>query len=81
MGPIEKTKVKVNLYDPHSEPLKESMPGPCDYFGGIPHKRVKTANRVNRNATIRTQTSHRGRRAKHGNPNDEDSYASNKPNW
>ena len=54
MGPTEKQKVKVNLYDPHQEPRKEISPGPGDYFGGLPQKRVKTASSA-RNTTIYTK--------------------------
>lgn len=32
MGPTEKKKVKVNLYDPHQNPKRDVAPGPGDYF-------------------------------------------------
>ena len=54
MGPTEKQKVKVNLYDPHQAPSKEISPGPGDYFRGLPQERVKTANSA-RNTTIYTK--------------------------
>jgi len=32
MGPTEKKKVKINLYDPMADPPKDIGPGPGDYF-------------------------------------------------
>ena len=40
--PVEKTKVKVNLYDPHVAPEEKVEPGPADYF--VPKKKQPDEN-------------------------------------
>lgn len=55
MGPSEKRKVKVNLYDPHKEPNSEIHPGPGDYFCENANKRYpskKNQLRGSKNSTF-----------------------------
>lgn len=64
VGPTEKKKVKINLYDPHKELKKESGPGPGEYYKDKDEKDEKsfyTQHSVPSRETRRAKTT-KGRR-------------------